>query len=133
MLSDPSEAQAEFNRCCRCPDGMVCLARRSGIHSFSKCALAFSSNRSQLDSSCPGKDRIHRTKLTLGNGYCESFNARFRDELLNGKVFYTLKEAGSKIKQWRRHYKTKRPHNAMGYRPPAPESIIPWDQRPIMH
>ena len=27
------------------------------------------------------------------NGYCESFNARFRDELLNGEVFYTLKEA----------------------------------------
>ena len=27
------------------------------------------------------------------NGYCESFNARFRDELLNGEIFYTLKEA----------------------------------------
>jgi transposase InsO family protein len=24
------------------------------------------------------------------NGYCESFNSRFRDELLNGEVFYTL-------------------------------------------
>ena len=27
------------------------------------------------------------------NGYIESFNARFRDELLNGEVFYSLKEA----------------------------------------
>ena len=27
------------------------------------------------------------------NGYCESFNARFRDELLNGEIFYGLKEA----------------------------------------
>ena len=27
------------------------------------------------------------------NGYCESFNSRFRDELLNGEVFYTLREA----------------------------------------
>ena len=27
------------------------------------------------------------------NGYCESFNARFRDELLNGEVFYSLREA----------------------------------------
>ena len=27
------------------------------------------------------------------NGYCESFNARFRDEMLNGEIFYTLKEA----------------------------------------
>ena len=27
------------------------------------------------------------------NGSCESFNGRFRDELLNGEVFYTLREA----------------------------------------
>ena len=24
------------------------------------------------------------------NGYCKSFNARFRDEFLNGKIIYTL-------------------------------------------
>ena len=29
------------------------------------------------------------------NGYCESFNARFRDELVNGEIFYTLQEARS--------------------------------------
>ncbi len=28
-----------------------------------------------------------------GDGYCESFNGRFRDELLNGEIFYSLKEA----------------------------------------
>ncbi len=38
------------------------------------------------------------------NGYCESFNARFRDELLNGEIFYTHKEARIVIEQWRRHY-----------------------------
>ena len=27
------------------------------------------------------------------NGYCESFNAKPRDELLNGEIFYTLAEA----------------------------------------
>ena len=27
------------------------------------------------------------------NGYCESFNGKLRDELLNGEIFYTLKEA----------------------------------------
>src|ERR1700733_6562048 len=26
------------------------------------------------------------------NGYCESFNGKLRDELLNGEIFYTLKE-----------------------------------------
>ena len=66
------------------------------------------------------------------NGYCESFNARFRDELLNGELFYTLREAQILIEQWRIHYNTVRPHSALGYRPPAPESIVPMDQRPTM-
>ena len=43
------------------------------------------------------------------NGYCESFNARLRDELLNGEVFYSLREAQILIEQWRKHYNTKRP------------------------
>jgi len=67
------------------------------------------------------------------NGYCESFNARFRDELLNGEIFYSLKEARIVIEQWRRHYNTKRPHPALGYRPPAPESIIPMEVKRMMH
>jgi transposase InsO family protein len=67
------------------------------------------------------------------NGYCESFNARFRDELLNGEIFYTLKEAQIVIERWRHHYNTKRPHSPLGYRPPAPEAIIPIDKRPTMH
>ena len=66
------------------------------------------------------------------NGYCESFNARFRDELLNGEVFYTLREAQILIERWRCHYNTMRPHSSLGYRPPAPESMIPIDQGPTM-
>ena len=67
------------------------------------------------------------------NGYCESFNARFRDKLLISEIFYTLKEAQIIIEEWRKHYNTKKPHSALGYRPPAPETIVPMDQRPIMH
>jgi len=67
------------------------------------------------------------------NGYCESFNARFRDELLNGEIFYSLKEAQIVIEDWRKHYNTIRPHSALGYRPPAPESIVPLDRRQSMH
>ncbi|MEJ5220145.1 IS3 family transposase [Cognatishimia sp. D5M38] len=67
------------------------------------------------------------------NGYCESFNARLRDELLNGEVFYSLREAQILIEEWRKHYNTKRPHSALGYRPPAPETIVPMEPRPIMH
>ena len=67
------------------------------------------------------------------NGYVESFNARLRDELLNGEIFYSLREAQIVIEQWRKHYNTKRPHSALGYRPPAPESIIPLQERPTMN
>ena len=67
------------------------------------------------------------------NGYCESFNSRSRDELLNGEIFYSLKEAQIIIEQWRKHYNTKRPHSALGYRPPAPEAIVPVDQGLAMY
>ena len=67
------------------------------------------------------------------NGYCESFNARFREELLNGEIFYSLREAQILIEQLRIHYNTIRQHSALGYRPPAPESIVPMDQRPTKH
>ncbi len=59
------------------------------------------------------------------NGYIESFNARLRDELLDDEIFYSLKEAQIVIEQWRRHYNTVRPHSSLGYRPPAPETIVP--------
>jgi putative transposase len=54
------------------------------------------------------------------NGYCESFNGKLRDECLNGEIFYSLKEAQVVIEQWRVEYNTRRPHSALGYRPPAP-------------
>lgn len=55
------------------------------------------------------------------NGYCESFNGKLRDELLNGEVFYSLKEVQILTEKWRREYNTVRPHSSLGYRPPAPE------------
>lgn len=67
------------------------------------------------------------------NGYCESFNGRMRDELLNGEIFYSLREPQIIIERLRHHYNTKRPHSALGYRPPAPEATIPMDQRPTVH
>ena len=67
------------------------------------------------------------------NGCCECFNARLRDEVLNGEIFYSLREAQILIERWRHHYNTVRPHSALGYRPPAPESIINVDQNPTMH
>ncbi|MDP2661258.1 MAG: IS3 family transposase, partial [Dehalococcoidia bacterium] len=59
------------------------------------------------------------------NGYCESFNGKLRDECLNGEIFYSLKEAQIVIGQWRQEYNTRRPHSALGYRPPAPGAYSP--------
>lgn len=59
------------------------------------------------------------------NGYNESFNSKLRDEMLNMEIFTTLKEAQVLIEQWRQHYNTVRPHSSLGYKPPAPESILP--------
>jgi putative transposase len=59
------------------------------------------------------------------NGYNESFNGKLRDELLNREIFYSLKEAQVLIEQWRRHYNEVRPHSSLGYRPPAPQVIVP--------
>jgi putative transposase len=59
------------------------------------------------------------------NGFVESFNARLRDELLNGEIFYSLAEARMIIEAWRRHFNAVRPHASLGYRAPAPEVFLP--------
>jgi len=59
------------------------------------------------------------------NGYNESFNGKLRDECLNMEIFTTLKEAQVLTEQWRRFYNTQRPHSSLGYRPPAPQTVLP--------
>jgi hypothetical protein len=60
-------------------------------------------------------------------GYVESFNATLRDEPINGEIFYTVKEAKILVERWRRFYNTRRPHIALGYRPPAREAVAVGD------
>lgn len=54
------------------------------------------------------------------NGYCESFNGKLRDNLLNGELFMNMKEAEVVIETWRKHYNHRRPHRSLKGRPPAP-------------
>jgi putative transposase len=56
------------------------------------------------------------------NGFCESFNSKLRNEFLNGKMFYSLKEIRVLAECWRVHYNTVRPHSSRGCRPPAPQA-----------
>jgi len=60
------------------------------------------------------------------NGYIESFNGKPRDEFLNREVFNTLFEAQVLIEEWRKEYNHIRPHSALGYRPPVPQTIQPF-------
>ena len=50
---------------------------------------------------------------------------RLRDELLNGEIFCSLREAQIVIEGWRRHYNQERPHLSLGYKPPAYEMVVP--------
>src|SRR5262249_50128661 len=51
------------------------------------------------------------------SGFIESFNARLREELLNGEIFYASPEAQTVIESWRPPYNTIRPHASIGYKP----------------
>ena len=53
------------------------------------------------------------------NDYCESFDGKSWNEFLNGGIFYSLREAQIVIEKCRVEYNTRRPHSALGYRPPA--------------
>ncbi len=53
------------------------------------------------------------------NSYSESFNSRFRDELLNREIFTTLLEARVLIEEHRKHYNQDRVHSSLGYKTPS--------------
>ena len=53
------------------------------------------------------------------NAYAESFNSRFRDELLDREIFTTLLEAKVLVADYVRQYNTERPHSSLNYQTPA--------------
>ena len=53
------------------------------------------------------------------NAYIESFNGRFRDEVLNVELFDSLLEARVVTQDWRSVYNTIRPHGSLGGLTPA--------------
>lgn len=55
----------------------------------------------------------------MQNGFCEAFNGRMRDELLNETIFRDLDHARSVIARWIVSYNQRRPHSALGYLTPA--------------
>ena len=57
------------------------------------------------------------------NGYVESFHGKLRDELLGREQFDSFWEAKILIERWRQEYNHVRPHSALGYLPPAPQTV----------
>jgi len=53
------------------------------------------------------------------NAYSESFNSRFRDELLDREIFTTLAEAKVLVADYRHSYNTEPPHSSLQYQTPA--------------
>jgi len=53
------------------------------------------------------------------NGYIESFNGKFRDDVLNRELFHSVKEAKVIVESWRLEYNNHRPHSSLGYMTPA--------------
>lgn len=55
----------------------------------------------------------------MQNGFCESFNGRMRDELLNETLFMDMGHAREKVADWVEDYNEERPHSSLGYATPA--------------
>jgi putative transposase len=71
----------------------------------------------------------------MQNGFCESFNGRMRDELLNETLFRGLDHARAKIANWADDYNHQRPHSSLGYKTPAAyaKTLSRIDQERIDH
>ncbi len=58
------------------------------------------------------------------NGHVESFHASLRAEFLDRELFYTMKEVGVMLEDWRDHYNHERPHGSLSNHPPVLKSTI---------
>ena len=55
-----------------------------------------------------------------------------RDAVLGREVFYTLLEVWVLTERYRQPYNRVRPHSSLGYRPPAPETLMPAEPLPVL-
>jgi putative transposase len=126
MLGDPCCPQAQGDRCDRRSVSDLFILRGVPAHIRSDNGPEFVAKAVREWIAAVGAKTAYIERGSpWENGYIESFNARLRDELLNGEIFYTLREAQIVIESWRHHYNTIRPHASIGYKPPAPEVFVP--------
>ncbi|MBG0808200.1 IS3 family transposase [Methylosinus sp. H3A] len=88
------------------------IASDNGTEFTSNAVLSWSEeNKVEWHFIMPGKP--------MQNGFCESFNGRMRDELLNETLFFGLDHAREKVRSWVHDYNHRRPHSSLGYATPA--------------
>ena len=83
-----------------------------------------SHGRNKYSGKVPPPSRNIEPGSPCENGYCENFNARIRDEFLNGELFGSLQEAKVLSIRWQKYYNTIRPHSALVGKPSAPQMLI---------
>ena len=70
------------------------------------------------------KDVVHRTRFAVGERLLRELQLQTQERVLNGEIFFSMKELRVLAERWRVHYNTIRPHSSLGYRSPAPEARL---------
>ena len=101
----------------------------TALRSFAVSIQTVEEIMSRLDEELTGAQTERGTRVVPGARSEHRCRAQRRDdELLDGEIFYSLREAQVVIESWRRHYNQVRPHASLGYR--APEGRLattqPW-------
>src|SRR4051812_14979359 len=125
MLGDPCRPQGQGHQCDRRSVRPLHPAWHSRSHPLRQRPEFVATAVQEWIAAVGSKTAYIERGSPWENGYIESFNARLRDELLNGEIFYSLREAQIVIESWRRHYNAIRPHASLGFKPPAPEVFVP--------
>ncbi len=107
----------------RVPSPLVASERQGGIeeeHSLSLPRVERIARSRERE--CAALQVGNQSRPTsIGVAVTTAAGVQVRD-LLDGEIFYTLKEAKVLIERWRQQYNRLRPHSSLGHRPPAPEA-----------
>jgi hypothetical protein len=100
--------------------GAACpRARPAGLHRDGRRARAHRPGPCGVVRAFRGRHHLHRAGLPLVEPWIESFNARFRDEVLDCELFSSILEARVIADVWRDTYNRYHPHSSLGMPAPA--------------
>ena len=129
VSGDQSEEKAQLDRCDRCPDGFIHCSRCVNRHSLRPWSGVYRWSQQAMDQGRGRGDFVYRARVTLGERLLRELQRPFQGRTLEwGGVFCS--QIDDQIVTTA--YETKRPHSAIRYRQPAPESVTPMDEKRMM-